>query len=72
MEAGVRNFFFMISGIFDDTIRSQNTLKSEYLLMLLIQLGAEGSTTCRGVAEFSVRISGDTPEAVFRSIRRGG
>jgi len=28
--------------------------------MLLIQLGAEGSTTCRGVTEFSVSIPGDT------------
>ena len=60
MEAGVRNFFFMISGIFDGTIRSQNTLKSEYLLMLLIQLGAEGFTTCRGAMDFSVSILRDT------------
>lgn len=29
--------------------------------MLLIQLGAEGSTTCRGVMKFSVRVPEDTP-----------
>ena len=32
----------------------------EYLLMLLIQLGAEGFTTCRGAMDFSVSILRDT------------
>ena len=36
------------------------TITIEYLLMLLIQLGAEGFTTCRGAMEFSVSIPRDT------------
>ena len=36
------------------------TIIIEYLLMLLIQLGAEGFTTCRGAMEFSGSIPRDT------------
>lgn len=36
------------------------TIKIEYPLMLLIQLGAEGLTTCRGAMDFSVSIPRDT------------
>ena len=36
------------------------TITIEYLLMLLIQLGAEGFTTSRGAMEFSVSIPRDT------------
>ena len=36
------------------------TITIEYPLMLLIQLGAEGFTTCRGAMEFLVSIPRDT------------
>lgn len=35
---------------------------SEYLLMLLIQLGADGLTTSRGTTESPVSASDDSPE----------